>query len=182
MFNNDDWSLERYQPLLRLQARQLCLNPRLKRLFDSSDLVQDTYAKAVAKIHQFRGTTQAELVKWLQVILKRIFLDKINEHKQELGHLHLGNIVEESTARLEEYLQANHTSPTQQAERQEMLLRLAEAIDQLPLEQQDVIICHHLHALPVSEIAQNLGRTEKSVAGLLYRAKKRLHELLDEQR
>jgi RNA polymerase sigma-70 factor (ECF subfamily) len=173
-----DWCLERYQPLLRLQARQLCLNPRLKRLFDSSDLVQDTYARAVAKLHQFQGTTEAELVKWLQVILKRIFLDKIDEHKQELGHLHLGNMVEESTARLEEYLQANQTSPTQQVERQERLMKLAEAIDQLPEDQRDVIICHHLHALPVAEIAQNLGRSEKAVAGLLYRAKKQLHELL----
>jgi RNA polymerase sigma-70 factor, ECF subfamily len=86
--------------------------------------------------------------------------------------------VEESTARLEEYLQANQSSPTQQAERQESLLQLAEAIGQLSEDQQDVIICHHLHGLPVAQIAQNLGRTEKSVAGLLYRAKKQLHELL----
>ena len=34
-------SLERYRPLLRLRVRQLQLDPRLKRLWDSSDIVHD---------------------------------------------------------------------------------------------------------------------------------------------
>ena len=42
----NDWQLERYQALLRLRARQLHFDPRLKRRFDSSDLVQETLLKA----------------------------------------------------------------------------------------------------------------------------------------
>ena len=178
MSQSGAWCLERYRPLLRLQARHLCLNPRLKRLFDSSDLVQDTYERAVARLHQFKGTTEAELVAWLRVILQNIFNDQIDKHEKEIGHLHLANIVEESSARLIELAHANNTPPSQQAEREESLLQLAEAIGNLKQDYQDVIIYHYLEMLPVADIAQNMGRTEKSVAGLLLWARQKLREEL----
>jgi RNA polymerase sigma-70 factor, ECF subfamily len=67
-----DWCLERYRALLKLQVRQLQLDPRFQRRFDSSDLVQDAYENALAHFDQFRGQTEAELVKWLQVILANV--------------------------------------------------------------------------------------------------------------
>src|SRR5713226_5208632 len=75
----NDWQLERYRPLLRLRARQLHLDPRLKRRFDSSDLVQETLLKAHKNLHQFRGTTEAELVKWLQEILANALADQVRK-------------------------------------------------------------------------------------------------------
>jgi hypothetical protein len=49
-------------------------------------------------------------------------------------------------------------------------LALAAAIDNLPEEQRDVLIQRDLNGAPVSQIAEQLGRTEKSVAGLLLRS------------
>jgi RNA polymerase sigma-70 factor (ECF subfamily) len=59
-----------------------------------------------------------------------------------------------------------------------MLLRLASAIDQLPEDQRDVLMQRDLLGASVSQIAEQLGRTEKSVAGLLLRGRRRLRELL----
>jgi RNA polymerase sigma-70 factor, ECF subfamily len=62
----EKWQLERYGPLLRLQARKLELDLRLRKRFDSSDLVQETMLKAHEGLAGFRGASEAELVKWLQ--------------------------------------------------------------------------------------------------------------------
>ncbi len=181
----NEWSLDRYRPLLRLQARQLQLDPRLKRLWDSSDLVQDAYCRALKKRDQFRGTSEDELVRWLQRILANIVKDKIDAaraEKRDIGRVQsLEQAVTDSHVRLDAFLAAAQSSPSEQAERGEMLLRLAAALDQLPEDQRDVIIHHHLHATPVAEIAERMGKTPKAVAMLLYRGKRRLHELLAER-
>ena len=51
------WELERYRPLLKLQTRQMELDPRLQRRFDGSDVVQEALLKAHVKLDQFRGRT-----------------------------------------------------------------------------------------------------------------------------
>jgi RNA polymerase sigma-70 factor, ECF subfamily len=178
----NEWSLERYRPLLRLQARQLELDQRLKRLWDSSDIVQDAFCGAIAKLDQFRGTSEGELVRWLQRILANTVKDKIDAaraDKRDIGLVQsLEQAVADSSVRLDAFVAAEQSSPSEQAECGEMLLRLAAALDKLPEEQRDVIIHHHLHATPVAEVAERMGKTPKAVAMLLYRGKRRLHELL----
>jgi RNA polymerase sigma factor (sigma-70 family) len=115
----------------------------------------------------------------MRMILKNVLRDKLEKHKRELDHFHVGEIIDESTAGLGGILIDSGTSPSEQAEKQEMLLKQAEAIERLPDDQRDVVICHYVLGLRVGETAQNLGRTEKSVAGLLYRAKKQLGDWLE---
>jgi RNA polymerase sigma-70 factor (ECF subfamily) len=81
---------------------------------------------------------------------------------------------------LQQFVAARDAPPGQQAERRELLLRVAAAIDQLPEDQRDVIIQRDLLGTPVAEVAALLGRTPKSVAGLLLRGRRRLRELLSE--
>jgi RNA polymerase sigma-70 factor (ECF subfamily) len=177
-------SLDRYRPLLRLQARQLLLDPRLRRLWDSSDLVQDTFCRAVARFDQFRGTTDGELVVWLQRILANLARDKITaarRQKRDVGLLRsLEQLVDDSSVRLDAFLAAQQSSPTERAERAEMLVRLAVAVEQLPEVQRDAMIYHHLHGLRVAEIAERLEKTEKATAMLLYRGMAQLRKLLAE--
>src|SRR5262249_27719997 len=89
-------------------------------------------------------------------------------------------IVAESSGRLEAYLAADQSSPSQQAERQELLLRIAEAMDQLPEDQRDVIIQRDLLGALVPQISQQLERTQKSVAGLLLRGRRKLRAFLED--
>src|SRR5260370_39991800 len=99
------WQLERYRALLRLRARQLHFDPRLKRRFDSSDLVQETLLKAHKNLHQFRGQTEAELVKWLQEILAHVLADQGRTARTGKRNLNLERSLErgeaETSGRLE---------------------------------------------------------------------------------
>ena len=177
-----EWPLERYRPLLRLLVRQQQLDPRLRTRFDSSDVVQETLARALEKADGFHGGSEAELVRWLQEILAHVLVDKVREAQAKKRDVRLEQslheAVAESSARLEGYLADDRSSPSSQAERQERLLRLAAALDQLPEDQREAVLRHDLLGIPVAQVACDLGRTEKAIAGLLYRAKRRLGELL----
>jgi RNA polymerase sigma-70 factor (ECF subfamily) len=179
----EKWPTERYAPLLRLQARKLELDLRLRKRFDSSDLVQETMLKAHEALPQFKGVTEAEFVKWLQEILGNVVADEVRKARAQKRDVaverSLDDAIAGSSAQLEAYLTAGGPSPSEQAERHEELLRLAGAIDQLPEDQRDVVIHRDLLGSPVREIAELLGRTEKSVAGLLLRGRRRLRELLE---
>jgi RNA polymerase sigma-70 factor (ECF subfamily) len=185
MSPSPEWDLDRYRPLLRLQIRQMELDPRLQRRFDSSDLVQEALLRAHAHLVRFRGKTEAELVKWLQEILANVVADEVRKAHAQKRDLALEQSLEavmvDSSARLEAYLASHQDSPSRQVERQEQLLRLAAAIAQLPEDQRDVVIQRDLLGTPVNQIADQLGRTEKSVAGLLLRGRRKLRELLIEE-
>src|SRR6185436_2242803 len=90
--------------------------------------------------------------------------------KRDLGREQsLDAAVADSSARLDAWLDDQQSSPSQKAERNEHLLRLADALAALPPPQQEAVVLHHLHGLAVSEIAQQLDRTPAAVAGLLKR-------------
>lgn len=175
--------LGRYRSLLRLQVRKLELDRRWRRRFDSSDLIQETFLKAHEALPSFRGGTDGELVAWLQQILGNVIADQIRHSRAQKRDVTLeqalDELLDQSSFRLEEFLATNTASPAEQAIRSEQLLRLSAAIEQLPDDQRDVVIERDLSGRPVAEIAQSLGRTEKSVAGLLLRGRRRLRELLD---
>ena len=71
------WDLGRYRPLLRVLAWQLHIDRRLRRRFDGSDVVNEALVRAVGGLGQFRGSTEAELVKWLQEIGHNTFRDMV---------------------------------------------------------------------------------------------------------
>jgi RNA polymerase sigma-70 factor (ECF subfamily) len=186
MVSSAEWHLERYRELLRLLVRQLHLSPRFRGRFDSSDLVQETLLKAQRKIEQFRGTSEAELVKWLQQILANTLRDEIRKARAQERDVALEQsldaAVADSAARLQAYLADERASPSEQAERRERLLRVAAAIDQLPEDQRTAVIQRDLLGASVAEIAGQMGRTEKSVAGLLLRGRRTLRRLLQDER
>ena len=179
------WQLERYRPLLRLQVLQVELDPRLRARFGASDLVHEALLRAHRDIGQFRGQTEAELVGWLRTILANALAGALRQFVTEgrdVGRERsLEARLEESAARLESLLAADQSSPSQQASRQEELLRLATALARLPDDQRRVVELHHLKGRTVAEIAAEVGRSKSAVTGLLFRGVKRLRELLQEK-
>lgn len=177
-----DWHLERYRPLLRVLARRIGLDPRLQARFDSSDLVQQTLLKAHEHRAQFRGSTEPELIAWLKEILTRAAVDEERRGRSRKRDVRLEQslqaAVADSSARLEQFLSARQSSPSQQAEQHELLLHLSAALEELPEDQRIVVIQRDLMGHAVADIAAALGRTEKSVAGLLLRGRRSLRESL----
>jgi RNA polymerase sigma-70 factor (ECF subfamily) len=177
-----DWQLERYRPLLRLLARQIQLHPRLRPRLDASDLVQETLLKAQRGFALFRGTTEGDRIAWLQEILRNVAVDAVRREtarrRDPALEQALEAVVGESSARLEAFPASREPCPHERAERQELLLRVAAALDLLPEDQRDAVVLRDLMGTPLVQIAERLGRTEKSVAGLLQRGRRRLRELL----
>src|SRR5262249_62212814 len=88
--------------------------------------------------------------------------------------------LERSSARLEAWLAADQSSPSQRAVRQEQLVLLAEALARLPKDQRTAVELHHLRGYAVAEVARQMGRSDGAAGALLVRGLKRLRVLLRE--
>jgi RNA polymerase sigma-70 factor (ECF subfamily) len=177
--------LERFREYLLLLAR-LQLDPRWQAKLDPADVVQQTLLQAHQARDQFRGQSAGEQAAWLRQILARVLANvarDLGRAKRDVGRERsLEAALEESSARLEGWLAAEQSSPSESVERHERLLRLAEALAQLPKDQREAVTLHHLQGWSLAELAKHLGRSEAAVAGLLHRGFKKLRELLQDVR
>jgi RNA polymerase sigma-70 factor (ECF subfamily) len=184
MAQADDWSWDRYRALLKLQFRQLQLDPRFKRRFDDSDLVQDAVVQALENLDQFRGKSEGERVKWLQMIFRNKAIDKIREAQAGKDDMRreqsMDDAFAESSARWDKVLGTDDDRPDQEAERREFLLRLATAMEQLAEDQRDAVLLVQLIGVKVGDAAVQLNRTDKSVSGLVRRGLEKLRTLMPE--
>jgi RNA polymerase sigma-70 factor (ECF subfamily) len=89
-------------------------------------------------------------------------------------------MLEQSSARLEGLLAADQTSPSGRVERQERLVRLADALAALPEDQRRAVELKHLHGLSLVEVATRMDRSVPAVAGLLQRGLRALRQDLGE--
>src|SRR5438309_5965505 len=175
--------LERFHPYLRLLAG-LQLDPRWQAKLDPSDIVQQTLLQAHEARDQFRGQSAGEQAAWLRQILARVLANAVRDlgrAKLDAGRERsLEAALEQSSARLEAWLAAEQSSPSESVERNEQLLRLAGALAQLPEDQRQAVALHHLQGWSLADVARHLGRSEGAVAGLLHRGFKSLRALLQE--
>jgi RNA polymerase sigma-70 factor (ECF subfamily) len=175
-------ALEQFRSYLHSLAR-LHLDPRLKGKLDASDLVQQTLLQAHQARDQFRGG-DGERAAWLRQIPARNLAHAVRDFgrdKRDVAREQaLGAALEASSARLEAWLAAEQSSPSQQAERHEQAVRLAAALDQLPEAQREAVVLHYFQGCTVADVGRQLGRTQAAVAGLLHRGLKQLREQLRE--
>jgi RNA polymerase sigma-70 factor, ECF subfamily len=174
-------SIEDYRAYLLLLVRlQMGVRPSAK--VDASDIVQQAILHAHERQAQFRGETEAEWLAWLRAILTnalaaalRRFDTQARDPSRERS---LEGELERSSSRLQSFLVADQTSPSERAVRAEELLRLTHALTRLPEDQRRVVELHYLSGLTVADVAEEIGRTRPAAVGLLFRALKRLRELL----
>ena len=176
--NSLDPELERQRAYLRILARKH-LHRRLWSRIDPSDVVQRTLLDAHRKREQIRGPN---LVPWLVTALRNDLRDAIRQFGRiDEKEKPLREAIDDSFRTLNSWVAADASSPSQQAMRQEELLRLSKALAQLPEDERLAIELHHLNGWSLAEVADRLKRSQPAVAGLLHRGLRRLRKLMPTQ-
>ena len=180
-FDGTPLSLDRYRSYLRLLVN-VQFDRRYQAKLDDSDLVQQTLLQAHRAIDQFRGSSPEELAGWLRQILARNLAHvarDLHRDKRDIDRERsLEASLEESSIRLERWLVADQSTPSQRAERNEQLLRVADALESLPETQRQAVILHYWRGLSPKEIGEQLDRTPAAVAGLVHRGLAKLRDVL----
>jgi len=171
---------EQFRDYLCALAR-LQIGPELRGHLEASDIVQITLLEAHQRLHQFRGTTDGEMRRWLGRALANNLADEVRKLLADKRHIDRRQSLQESSSRLEAFLAVDDSSPSQKADRNEQLTRLAAALAKLPEPQREVVVQRHLEGRSLADIAEQIGRSEASVVGLLQRGLKGLRGLLQEE-
>src|SRR5215216_2191430 len=128
-----DLPLDRFRGYLSALARlQVAARPWLAAKLDASDLVQQTLLKAHAARGQFRGQTPEEMAGWLRQILTRTLANAVRslgQARRDVGaERSLEADLDASRSRLDAWVAADQTSPSERAGAHERVEALAAAV------------------------------------------------------
>ncbi len=145
-----------------------------ERRVDPEDLVQETFARAHLRWDQFHGDSDGELAAWLRGILTNYLRDLLRKHGRLVDEQKLQAQLNESSARLDDWLACGELTPRSRALREELITRLGEGLLLLPDAQREAIELRYLHGLSIRELATRMQRSSASVGGLLQRGLSKL--------
>jgi RNA polymerase sigma-70 factor (ECF subfamily) len=174
-----------YRDRLRRMVR-LRLDRRLSSRIDTSDVLQDAYLDVARRFPEYVAAPAVPFYLWVRALTGQRLIDL---HRQHLGaemrnagrevSLHRGALPAASSASLAQQLLAGLTSPTQAAIRQEMQLRLQEALNSMDPIDREVVVLRHFEELSNVEAAEVLGIEPPAASKRYIRALRRLKAILD---
>ncbi|MFY2556966.1 sigma-70 family RNA polymerase sigma factor [Corallococcus terminator] len=138
-----------------------------------SDLTQDSLLKVFQHLGRFTGTSEAEWWSWLRTIVKN---EAIQTYRR--GTRQRRDVSDTVPLDAEEARDARtmERSPSQVAANKEEWRRLLSAFGVLPENQREALRLFHLEGLPVSTIAERMGKTPKAVESLMGRGVRTLRD------
>ncbi len=140
----------------------------------AEDLVHEVFLAALRSLDKFRGDSQ--LYTWL----RSIALHKINDfYRHQAREPKPTNSSDDSDGL--ELEQARDSEPATHIvmEDEEVRQSVHQALADLPQDYQEVLVLKYLKDMPVLAISQIMGRSPKSVEGLLSRARKAMRDNLE---
>ena len=170
---------ERYRGYLLFLARQHAAAD-LRGKLDPSGVVQQTLLEAHAAADLLARLDSQQRLGWLRIALARNLADEAKRLRAGKRDARRERPIEvdASASRLEAWLAAEQSSPSQHVDRAEQLLRVADALTALPEAQREAVERHYLLGQPVAQVAAEMGRTPAALAGLLKRGLRQLRETL----
>ena len=174
-------ALEPFRRYLEVLARAH-LDSRLRGKLDPADIVQQTLLRACAALPELRGRSPQSLAAWLRRILAHTLADTVKHYHRDRRDVDLEHALEadldRSASGLAGWLAADQTSPSEAAARNEELLRLADALAELPEPLREVVVLKHLRGCTLAQIGEQIGRSVPAVASLLRRGLEELRHRL----
>jgi len=135
----------------------------------AEDLVQEIFLAALGSLDKFRGDSQ--LYTWLCSIafhkINDFYRRQAREPKPEKSPTDIDTVKLEQTG-------DNESAALSAMESEETRHAVHQALVDLPQNYRQVLVLKYIEDMPVLEISQVMGRSPKSVEGLLSRARKAL--------
>jgi RNA polymerase sigma-70 factor (ECF subfamily) len=177
-------------PLLHRHRDRLCqmvavrMDDRLTARFDPSDVVQEALLEAHQRLPRYLETRPVPFYPWLRNIAweKLVHLHRQHRDAQRrtvCREVSLPDLSGQSRVILAERFALSMSTPSEQCVRQEVRLRVSEAIDALPLPDQEIITLKHLEELSFKEAAAVLKISEQAVYSRYRRAVEKLQQRLE---
>jgi RNA polymerase sigma-70 factor (ECF subfamily) len=164
---------------------EMRLDWRLQARIDASDVIQEAFLQAAARLDEYLHNPTLPLFLWLRLVvgerLSKLHRHHLGAQMRDAGRevsLYREALPAASSAALAAQLLGKHTSPSQAVQRAERILRLQEALNALDPIDREVLSLRHFEELSRAETAQVLGIEEAAAAKRYVRALKRLKELL----
>src|SRR5258707_4085602 len=164
-----------YAPGLYLGALRMTRNPA-----DAEDVRQDAFLKTMTRLEQFTGSpgeNRDDLHAWVSRIAANASIDVLRKRRD-------GKVfsLEEPSGTGDDTLGSNVTAcednPEERFRRREIRKLMARAIAQLPPELRQVCLLRDVLQYSTQEVAERVGISAMAVRLKLFRAHRRLREML----
>ena len=161
----------------------LRLDRRLHGRIDPSDIIQEAYIDASARLAEYARQPDMPFFLWLRFLTGQRLL---RVHRQHLGaemrdvarevSLYRGALPAATSAALAAQLLGRDTRPSEAAVRAERSIRLQEALNSMEPLDREVLALRHFEQLNNGEVAATLGINESTASSRYLRALKRLKD------
>lgn len=142
----------------------------IKNREDAEELTQDIFIKIYNGLPDFRGESQ--LKTWIYRITVNTCITKLNSRHFNVNHNH--------TSELNENISDLFNCPEQNLIKGEDKSKLEKALSVLPVEYRQILFLFYIEELSYKEIGEILEFPIGTICTKLYRARKRLREILQE--
>ncbi len=174
--SGDSTAMEEFYNIYRNRLYSLVLEQVGRDHAVAEDLVQEVFIAALSSLDKFRGDSQ--LYTWL----RSIALHKLNDfyRRQAREPKPQESPPDFDAMKQLEQIGGDEPAPLTVMEFEEVRQSVHQALEGLPQDYQEVLVLKYLEEMPVLEISQVMGRSPKSVEGLLARARKAMRDNLAE--
>ena len=174
--SGDSTAMEEFYNIYRNRLYALVLEQVGRDHAVAEDLVQEVFLAALSSLDKFRGDSQ--LYTWL----RSIALHKLNDfyRRQAREPRPTESSPDFDAMKQLEQIGDDEPAPLTVMEFEEIRQSVHQALEGLPQDYQEVLVLKYLEEMPVLEISQVMGRSPKSVEGLLARARKAMRDNLAE--
>jgi RNA polymerase sigma-70 factor (ECF subfamily) len=136
----------------------------------AQDIVQETFLAASKSAGKFHG--RSKVYTWLYSIAHKKVADFYRRRKREAKYQ-----TESSDSQIDRSA-GGEPVVTEAMESEEQNRIVQETLSGLPLHYKEVLMLKYVEEMPVAEISQVMGRSPKSIEGLLTRARRELRDRL----
>jgi len=156
----------------------------LRGVIAAEDVLQEAFVVAFREIGRFEPRGPDSFHHWLAAIAKHRLLDLVKAQRRAKrggGRVALeaeARSPEESMVGLLELLNAHEHTPSRSAAGHEAISAVQVALAGLKEDYRQALQLRYIEGLPVAEVANRMGRTERAVHMLCHRGLQRLHESL----